>query len=76
MKNPKLSIGINTEPFSLKLRAISKHSTALADDLDKIDSATCNDCGGLMEVTELYADGYIADTLYKCLDCDEESETK
>lgn len=74
MKSPRVSIDINTDSFLLKLRAIAKHSTALADDLEKIDSVTCDDCGGLMDVTELKADNKVIDTSFECPRCDEEHE--
>jgi len=41
MDKPKgiyLSVEMNTDKMQLKLRAIAKHTTALADELDKIDA--------------------------------------
>lgn len=53
----------------LKLRAIAKHTEALANELDAIDAAKCSDCGGLLDISELYSDGVIVDTSAYCGNC-------
>ena len=47
VKNILASMGIDldTKRFELKLRAIAKHTEALADELDVIDNAWQCDCG-------------------------------
>lgn len=38
-RNLSIDVEINTDKVQLKLRAIAKHTTALADELDAIDNA-------------------------------------
>ena len=40
-----ISVDIDTNKMQLKLRAIAKHTEALADELDAIDNAWQCDCG-------------------------------
>ena len=49
-KKPKqsfsISVDVDTNKMQLKLRAIAKHTAALADELDAIDNAwQCSECG-------------------------------
>ncbi|WP_272033108.1 hypothetical protein [Oceanobacillus kimchii] len=67
---PKLSMDIVLDKnTSAKLRAISKHTAALADELERIDAETCPGCGELCEVTEYHADGMPAHKSYMCHVC-------
>jgi len=52
-----IQVNANTDAMSLKLRTIAKHAEALANELDKIDSETCEECGGLLSVTKFTGDG-------------------
>lgn len=56
-RKPKQSISIavdaNTDKLQLKLRAIAKHTVALADELDAIDNVwSCESCGDARRITE------------------------
>jgi len=64
-----MGIDLDTSQFKLKLRAISKHTEALANELDAIDAAKCPNCGGTLEISEYYADGVIVDTSAYCGNC-------
>ena len=72
---PKKPLGIevqldmSTDNLSAKLRAIAKHAEVLANELDAIDAAKCPDCGGPLDISELYADGVIVDTSAYCGNC-------
>ncbi|GAB6931603.1 hypothetical protein JCM10914A_55860 [Paenibacillus sp. JCM 10914] len=70
-KNDGISVtlSVNTDLLSLKLRAIAKHATALADDLDKIDEATCSECGGPLDEMTLYAEKIFEHKEYVCNQC-------
>ncbi len=41
LKDVTIEIDVNTEKFRRKLRAIAKHTGALVDELDNIDSGEC-----------------------------------
>lgn len=59
MKTQELTVTLtaNTDNLLAKLRAIAKHTEALADELDAIDVAKCPSCGNSMSTIELFADG-------------------
>lgn len=68
----EVKIDLNTDILTLRLRAIAKHSAALANDLEKIGDATYKGCGGLMDITELRANNEVVDTSFDCPQCNEE----
>ena len=60
-KEPKgitVSVDMDTDKMQLKLRAIAKHTTALADELDAIDNAWQCDCGST-EFVDFYLDSKV-----------------
>lgn len=65
-----MGIDLDTDVFQQKLRAISKHAEALADELEYIDKAKCEECGGLMNITNLYADNNVVQEIKECPRCD------
>lgn len=67
----KLSIEVSadTNNLSAKLRAISKHAAALANELDEIDRAKCPNCGKAMSKTTMYGDG-VPSVHYACTECE------
>ena len=71
MTKGKVSIDVDmhTDKLQLKLRAIAKHTAALADELDEIDKSICPECGDLMDTTNFYADGEPYQTTSICSNC-------
>lgn len=65
-----VDIDINTNKLRDKLRAISKHVTALADDLEQIDKSVCPECGGAMETKTYYVEGKVYHSTNECTVCD------
>ena len=67
IKEMTIDIGMSKKSL-LKLRAIAKHTAALADELDAIDNAWQCECGSFD-----YNDIEIASKLYKrtCKNCNE-----
>ena len=59
---------VGTDLLSLKVRAIAKHATALADELDEIDKVKCSKCGSAMEWYELSYEG-TTERSYVCKQC-------
>ena len=70
----EIQTAVNTDSFQLKLRAIAKHASALADELEKIGGVTCNKCGGLMEVCEFYSGYGVERTTFECKQCGESKD--
>jgi len=66
----ELTVDINTENMQRKLRVISSHAEALADELQEIDDSTCPECGSEMDETRAYAGNELTETGYNCEDCD------
>lgn len=52
-----IEVSMDTQNLQRKLRAIAKHTEALANELDSIDAAKCPECGNSMSTSELFADG-------------------
>ena len=77
MKNTiNLLAKVETSTFERKLRAIAKHTEALADELKLIDQEVCPLCGsGDIEITKLYGDGKVVNTKYDCKHCSAESDS-
>lgn len=69
-KNLEIQVDISSNVLSAKLRAIAKHTEALANELDDIDNTEqCLECGGLLTKTELKHDDSIVSTEFKCEVC-------
>lgn len=51
-----IDIDFQTATFVAKLNAISRHTKALADELELIDAEKCNDCGKPITTTTLFND--------------------
>lgn len=63
-----IEVTAETDNLSAKLRAISKHAAALANELDEIDRDKCPNCGKAMSKTTMYGDG-VPSVHYECADC-------
>lgn len=57
-RNLSIDVAMNTDNLQLKLRAIAKHTEALADELDAIDNAWQCDCGST-EFVDFYSDSKV-----------------
>lgn len=68
MKSLEVTINANTTSLSAKLRAIAKHSEALAKELEAIDN-TCDDCGGPITKREEYFNYKLINTYSECERC-------
>ncbi|PJN92066.1 hypothetical protein, partial [Bacillus sp. mrc49] len=55
-----------------KLRAIAKHTEALANELDEIDKDRCSVCGGAIHRTIYYVDGIEANSVTVCPKCEDD----
>ncbi|MBL3644022.1 hypothetical protein JMN23_16840 [Bacillus sp. RHFB] len=71
MEKGKVSIAVNmnTDRLQRKLRAISKHTEALVNELDEIDKDVCQVCGEVMEASTLYAEDKEVSATTTCLKC-------
>ena len=67
----QIDVGISTEVMTAKLRAIAKHAEALANELDEIDSAKCEECGRILNITRLCGDSEEVKELRECPRCDQ-----
>lgn len=65
-----ISVDMDTNKMQLKLRAIAKHTEALADELDAIDNAWQCDCGCTEYVVHEVLEK-IQHQLCKCVKCGE-----
>ena len=76
-KTMHIGLDMNTDKLQLKLRAISKHLDALADELDSIDNETCNKCGSPdLHEENFYAGDRVVHRTITCNSCGyEESES-
>lgn len=73
-KEPKgitVSVNMDTDKMQLKLRAIAEHTTALADELDRIDNLEpCRECGSLNHsVSKVYDGDELFSHYIECHDC-------
>lgn len=68
-KGITIDLDMNTNNLSAKLKAITKHAEALANELDAIDAAKCPNCGGTLDITELSIDDKVVDTSAYCGNC-------
>ncbi|GKV69843.1 hypothetical protein NCCP2716_23410 [Sporosarcina sp. NCCP-2716] len=73
----KLVLDLDTSRLQQKLRAMSKHFGALADELADIEARKCSECGGSnLEVEELVTDNMLLSRSIRCRSCGhEESES-
>lgn len=73
----KAVIDVDTSRLQQKLRAMSKHFGALADELKNIDAMKCSKCGScLLEIEELIATDKLEFQSVRCKSCGhEESES-
>ena len=67
-KELSVEVSADTDNLSEKLRVISKHTAALANELDEIDRAKCPNCGKRMSRTTICGDGEPS-IHYDCYDC-------
>ncbi len=67
-KGLAIEVSADTDNLSAKLRAISKHAAALANELDEIDRDKCPNCGKAMSKTTMYGDG-VPSVHYECINC-------
>ncbi|MEK5524130.1 hypothetical protein [Heyndrickxia sp. FSL W8-0423] len=66
---PSLTIDVNSKIMSAKLKAIAKHTQALADELEQIDKSICPSCGELLDTNDFYADSKLIHTMKDCPSC-------
>jgi transposase-like protein len=66
-----IDIDVNSKKFAKKLKAISNHAAALAEELEKIDaSMECESCGSVEVFSRtLMADGSVRRKHYSCSEC-------
>jgi DNA-directed RNA polymerase subunit RPC12/RpoP len=72
MANNKLTMEIDVESkkMVLKLKAIAKHTSALAEELEQIDGVECPNCGGQeLAIADFHCDGMGKTTTYQCSEC-------
>lgn len=71
-KKSKVSIAVdmNTDSMQRKLRAISKHTEALANELEEIDKDRCPVCGVAIHRTTYFVDGIEANSVTVCPKCE------
>lgn len=70
VKGITIELGLS-DKSALKLRAISKHTEALADELDRInDMQPCKECGSFKySVAKIYDDDELISHYIECHDC-------
>ena len=70
----KVEVDMDTDMLQLKLRTISKHLTALADELEKIEGERCGKCGSRdVDAHEFSADGKLMYLSKECKSCGHEA---
>lgn len=74
VKGITIELETNTDKMQLKLRAIAKHTEALANELDAIDNAWQCDYCGHHEYVKHHVSGN--DQLCKCAKCNEKCVIK
>ncbi|MFS0783563.1 hypothetical protein [Bacillus sp. 1P06AnD] len=65
-----IDLDINNKVMVKKLNAISKHTKALADELDQIDKSVCPECGVAMETQTFYVENKVYHSSNECTVCD------
>lgn len=71
-KDTKLTIrlDLDTLTFERKLKAISKHTESLAEELKEINNLrVCDSCGSVMDKVSAYHGGELEKVGYSCPDC-------
>lgn len=69
LEDAHFKLDVSTNKFQAKLKAISKHTKALAEELEQIDKTTCPDCGAIGETEEQYADNKLVYQRNVCPEC-------
>ena len=69
LKGITVDLSVHTKSSVAKLKAIAKHTAALADELEEIDKSICPECGDLMDVTNFYADTKAIHSSSICSNC-------
>jgi len=64
-----IDIDLQTDKMVAKLRAIIKHTKALADELEVIDKDACPKCSGALDIQTLFADDTIIQKVFTCEKC-------
>jgi transposase-like protein len=64
-----ISVDMNSSNLVRKLKVISKHTEALANELEEIDKTTCPNCGSSLNTDALYANGELYRKNVYCTDC-------
>lgn len=72
MKASDLTVSLQTKNFVRKLKAISKHAKALAEELELIDKETCPNCADDLDIEKIYANGEIYQEIKVCKSCGEQ----
>ena len=70
---PKVTVEMDmmTEKLKAKLKAISTHAEALADELGSIDNAeTCEECGSFMYEESVYDGNSKVESSFFCPKCE------
>ncbi|MCM3411241.1 hypothetical protein [Metabacillus litoralis] len=70
MVTGNITIDLNSKSFARKLRAISKHTEALANELEKIEESTCPGCDGVLIEDVLHSNGEVFANNISCSKCD------
>ena len=71
MSKETVEVDVVTEKFKAKLKAISTHAEALANELESIDNAeTCEVCGSFMYGEYIYGGNRMVDSLFFCPECE------
>lgn len=75
-KGITVNVEMNTDKLQMKLRAIAKHTEALANELADIDNRwQCKNCGSTDYFEDIFTEMFSGDKLYTkrtCLECCEE----
>lgn len=64
-----ISVNINTNKLQAQLKVIAKHTQALAEELEQIETEACPDCGTPGEKIKVIADDVAVAEHYECLNC-------
>jgi len=72
ISNLHIDVNMDTDSLSLKLKAIAKHATALANELERIDADEldkCKKCGGHVYTEKTFKDYKLVSEIRRCNDC-------
>ncbi|MEN2765671.1 hypothetical protein [Ornithinibacillus xuwenensis] len=64
-----INVDVNTTNLTAKLKVISKHAIALAEELEQMDEMTCPMCNNVLLEENYFADEVLHFSKVECSEC-------